>query len=114
MNKFSLFFILMMGGFLTAFSQGRLLTIDEATIGQYRQFAPQMFYQLNWIPGSDSYSYFRKKSEMLMCSVKSGKESIMFTTQELNNLLLSKELKPVAAFPFYDWILIGYYSNADS
>lgn len=88
----------------SVFSQGKLLTVDDAAIGQYRQFSPQMLYQLKWMPGSDIYTYFKKKGEMLACSVKSGKESVLFTTQELNTLLSSKELNPVAAFPYYEWV----------
>jgi hypothetical protein len=50
--------------FITVFSQTRLLTIEEATIGQYRQFYPQTIYQLQWKPGSESYSFIKKNGSL--------------------------------------------------
>ena len=89
--------------FIQVFAQGKLLSIEEASIGQYREFSPQTLYQVNWRPNTDNYSYFRKRSEMLTASVKSEKETVLLTLDEFNEILTKNKLSEVFYFPLISW-----------
>lgn len=104
MKKYFILNILLVYCSVFVFCQNKLLTVEDAAIGQYRQYSPQMLFQLKWIPGSEDYSYFKKNGEIISCSAMSGKESVLFTTQDLNTLLTLKELNSVVTLPYYDWI----------
>jgi len=76
------------------------LTLEEAVIGQFRQFYPDQMAQLNWLPGTDNYVFVRNDS--LVIGTTKGKELKSITRTELQALLSSeKELKQ---FPAITWI----------
>ena len=103
MTRVYFFIILLILNSVHTFAQDKLLTIDDAAMGQYRKFSPQTLYFLKWRPNTDSYTYFVKKGEMFTCSVKSNKESVLFTTNQLNEILLQKKLSTIYSFPNYEW-----------
>ena len=71
MKKFGASVILVITSFIFVYSQNRLLTIDEATVGQYRQFVPQMFRQLSWRSGGETYT-FVNKGELIELKLAKG------------------------------------------
>jgi hypothetical protein len=58
---------------LTAVAQEKKnLTLDEAVLGQFRQFYPEQL-QLEWIPGTDRYSHI--KNDILYSQSAMGKSN---------------------------------------
>jgi len=94
-----LFFALSLLTGLSLWSQtSNSLTIDEAVLGQFRQFAPQTIAQLQWIPDADSYTYV--KDQKCMLATSNGKELELFTLSDVNSWLGGEKL---TAMPNLTW-----------
>ena len=66
-------------------AQQKELTLKDAVMGQYRVFGPDRMYGFQWIPSTDTYSYFSKNYQTLYkSSIKSTKEQEWFTIQAVN------------------------------
>ena len=73
MKKIAFVFGLMLIlGSVNISAQKTNLTLDEAVLGQSRQFAPTRLNQLTWLPGVDNYVYV--KDSLLMIAGVKGKE----------------------------------------
>ncbi len=103
MKKLSILIILQVICFVTVFSQGRLLTIDEATIGQYRQFYPKTINQLQWRFGSETYTFI-KKGNLFEGGVKNTNEKEILTSKELSTAFEAVNVKEVNGFGSFSWI----------
>lgn len=77
------------------------LTLEEAVLGQFRQFAPARIDQLQWVKGSDQYSYV-KNNELWVAKTK-GKiaDRVLFTLDQINTRKGGEALK---AMPQINWI----------
>lgn len=85
---------------VTFFGQQKL-TIDEAVLGQFRQFAPKTIDQLQWIKASDTYS-FVKENALFIGKVKGkGIESKLISLEEINTIRGGEALK---SMPEINWI----------
>lgn len=84
---------------LSALTQ-QTLTLEEAVLGQFRQFAPDRIAQLSWLPGTDNYVFVRNDS--LVIGTVKGKEMKSITREELNGLV--KPEKELKNFPAIQWI----------
>lgn len=63
---------------------GKELTLKDAVMGQYRQFYPTHTTMVQWIPGTDSYSYLSDDYQTLkMSSAKKGTSSDIMNSAEL-------------------------------
>lgn len=72
-------------------AQKKELTLKDAVLGQYRIFGPDRMSGFQWIPNSDSYTYFSKNYQtMYKSSVKSTKDVEWLTIQNLNKALGSE------------------------
>ncbi|MBL7942954.1 MAG: DPP IV N-terminal domain-containing protein, partial [Flavobacteriales bacterium] len=80
MNKFFLTACLAVS--ISALCAQQKLTLEEAVLGQGRQFAPETLVQLQWLPASDSYVFVRDNA--LVHTTIKGKESILFNLETLN------------------------------
>jgi dipeptidyl-peptidase 4 len=77
------------------------LTLDEAVLGQFRQFAPKTIDQLQWIKGSDTYS-FVKENALWIGKVKGkGIESKLISLEEINTI---KGGNPLKSMPQIQWL----------
>jgi dipeptidyl-peptidase-4 len=103
MKKLSILFIFQIICFVAVFSQGRLLTIDEATIGQYRQFYPKTINQLQWRTGGETYTFI-KKGNLFEGSVKNANETEIITNKELTTAFEAVNVKEVNGFGSFSWI----------
>jgi dipeptidyl-peptidase-4 len=66
-------------------AQQKELTLKDAVMGQYRVFGPDRMYGFQWIPSTDTYSYFSKNYQTLYkSSIKTTKEQEWFTIQAVN------------------------------
>lgn len=89
------------------------LTLEEAVLGQFRQFAPSRLEQLQWITGSDQYCYV-KNNELWIGKTK-GKiaERVLFTLDQLNTWTGGEKM---TAMPQLHWISSEkfYFENKGS
>ena len=94
-----LFFALSLLSGVSIWSQtSNSLTMDEAVLGQFRQFAPQTIAQLQWIPGAESFTYV--KDQKCMLSTANGKELELFTLADMKTWLGVEQL---TAMPNLTW-----------
>lgn len=82
----------------SAAQNAQSLTLDEAVLGQFRQFAPKTLEQLQWVPRTDSYTYVRDQKVVLATS--SGKELELFGLEELSAWIGGEKL---ASMPMLNW-----------
>lgn len=77
------------------------LTLEEAVTGQFRQYAPSTLQQLQWIPGSDLYSFVKDES-LWVGNIKQGStDRKILAIEELNTLMANAGLKRM---PSIHWL----------
>ncbi len=82
------------------FAQKKELVLKDAVLGQYRTFGPDRMYGFQWLPGTDTYSFYSKNYQTLMkSSVKETKDSEWFTIQSVNKALGSE----LSSFASLEW-----------
>jgi dipeptidyl-peptidase-4 len=75
------------------FAQKKELTLKDAVSNQYRTFGPDRMNGFQWIPNTDSYTFFSKNYQtMFKSSVKNSKDEEWFTIQAINTALGRAEL----------------------
>lgn len=79
------------------------LTLEEAVLGQFRQFAPESINGLSWIPGSDRYA-FVKDTTLMNDAVGKSLPTPLFTLGQLNKALRQAGVDAVKAFPSFNWL----------
>ena len=103
MKKISILFIIQVICLINVFSQDSLLTIDEAAVGQYRKFYPQHITQLQWRPGSETYTFI-KKGNLVECSVKDNSEKEILSHKELTTAFNEKNINDITGLETYKWV----------
>jgi dipeptidyl-peptidase-4 len=117
--------ILLFGGIILStftFSQKKSLTLKDAVSGQYRVYGPDRINGFQWIPNTDSYSFFSKNYQVLYTSsVQSKKDEERITIQAVNTSLNSEltsffgmEWKDANAFFINDGVNFYSYNLATS
>ncbi|MDZ4823485.1 MAG: DPP IV N-terminal domain-containing protein [Flavobacteriales bacterium] len=76
------------------------LTLEEAVMGQTGALLPDQPEQLQWLPQSDSYMYV-KDAKVLYGTIK-GKESVLFTLNDLNKWKGGDPLKEMPQLVWMD------------
>ena len=71
-------------------AQQRELTLEEAVLGQYRQFAPDRMIDFQWIPDSEKYSYLDGYTKLIIGDLNKAKDSTILSIYELNDQLGSE------------------------
>ncbi len=104
MKKYSILLLL-----ITAFSFAQKLTIEEATLGQFRQFAPKNLIALQWKKDTHAFTYLSADYQNLLqkSTLNLEKEEVLLTKTELENALklsiITDEFS-LKTFPFnYKW-----------
>lgn len=97
-------FIIAIFGFIlftTGITAQEKLTLEEAVLGQFRQFAPTRIDQLQWIKGSDQYCYV-KNNELWIAKTK-GKNAdrVLFTLEQINSWKSGEAMK---SMPQINWL----------
>lgn len=86
------------------------LTMEEAVMGQFRQFYPKHLEQLAWVPGSDTYT--EVKSDSLYLHSPKGKSKLLMSLRDLNDIV--KDHAQLKSFPSITWIdALSFYFNED-
>ncbi len=105
MKRFSLIILLIFQWF-----NAQNLTIDEATFGQYRQFAPKTLMLTQWIPDTHSFTYISSDYQQLMQRTEknSFNEQSLISKVELENAIkkiITDDEITLRTFPMnYQWI----------
>jgi dipeptidyl-peptidase-4 len=77
------------------------LTLDEAVIGQFRQFAPKSIDQLQWIKSSDTYAFVQENALWIGKVKGKGIETKLVSLEEINTIRGGEALKTI---PEIHWI----------
>jgi len=77
------------------------LTIEEAVLGQFRQFAPESLEQNQWIKDTDTYMYVKDNALWVVGTSAKSKEQKLFGLDELNLWKGEPQLK---AIPQLTWL----------
>lgn len=94
----------------TVSSAQQRLSIEEAVTGQFRQFAPTTIQQLQWVPGSEMYSYLKDEALWVGYLKAEMQDKKILTVEELNALLGKSDLKKL---PAIQWLTTEafYFEN---
>jgi dipeptidyl-peptidase 4 len=87
--------------FLAVQLPAQKLTLDEAVLGQFRQFAPQTLDQLQWMGKSDVYTHVKDNAVKYTSASGKGAEKTLFTLEQLNKW---KGGTPLTAIPEIHWL----------
>ncbi|MFT5777174.1 MAG: dipeptidyl-peptidase-4 [Crocinitomicaceae bacterium] len=72
----------------TSFGQKKELTLPDAVMQQYRNFAPAGLNLFSWVPETDCFTYLSDNYQTLMkSSVEKGEPKEWITVQEINTAL---------------------------
>ncbi len=89
--------------FITVYSQQRILTIDEATIGQYRKFYPKNIQQLQWRPNSETFTFI-KSGNLIENNIKDTIKTELLNSNEIIKAFNDKKLNNPTAYSIYKWV----------
>jgi dipeptidyl-peptidase 4 len=103
MKKYFVLFILLSG---SLFAQTKLLTMEEAVLGQRAKLAPQRLPNLTWIKGTSEFTFIKTENDkdFLVKGDVSNSQKTLLTLEELNAILTKSELKEVKKFPGVKWV----------
>lgn len=96
------FFLIMLLLSSSFFAQDKVFTIDDAVIGQFRQFAPENMRAISWRGDMDVLTWI-DKTELKQVNPKGKEESIVLSLSELNQIARANAVDTFRSFPFYQW-----------
>jgi len=100
---FLLSYLLIYCGFLfDAQAQTKKLTMEDAIMGQWRQFYPQSLSQLGWQANSDTYAYV--DNDELLTAKSGDKPDVILNLAQINEVLKSNDINELKSFPHFTWI----------
>eukprot|EP01029_Cantina_marsupialis_P032249 TRINITY_DN966_c1_g1_i10.p2 TRINITY_DN966_c1_g1~~TRINITY_DN966_c1_g1_i10.p2 ORF type:complete len:719 (-),score=86.23 TRINITY_DN966_c1_g1_i10:7805-9961(-) len=82
-------------------AQVKKLTMEDAILGQWRQFYPETLRGLDWKGDSQEYAYV--KGDEIVAAVPGKKERVVLTLADLNKSLKAKQIKELKYFPGFKW-----------
>ncbi|MCT4614817.1 MAG: DPP IV N-terminal domain-containing protein [Marinifilaceae bacterium] len=85
-------------------AQTKLLSMEDAILGQWRQFYPKSIYHQNWIPKSNSYTYYKNQALYKVDIDKKFKETKILSVDQLNKALKELKLNKINSIPSHQWI----------
>lgn len=99
LNKITLLVVLLPA---LAFAQKKQLTLDEAVMQQRTTLAPKRLAQLQWVKGSNDYSYV-DKNVLMRGNVDVKAATQVFTLDELNSMLKAAHGDTVPKLSGLEW-----------
>ncbi len=103
MKKNYVLFILLMISFITVYSQQKVLTIEEAAVGQYRKFYPQYLPQLQWQPNSETYTFI-KNGNIYKGNIKDSTKKEIINSTEILKTYKDKGINSPTQYSNYTWL----------
>ena len=73
-----------------SYGQKKDLTLEQAVLNQYRDFAPDKMPFFKWIPESENFTFLKGYTTLMKGSTKSKEFEKLYSIQELNSILNSK------------------------
>jgi len=98
MNKLVLIATLV-ASYFCSFSQTKLLTIEDAVVNNKTTLAPANLHQLQFIFGTEDYTYLSDQEVWVKGSFKTKKEAPFLTLDELNQHLIASGNDTVSKMP---------------
>ena len=99
-KTFSFFFFITVFLTVNCFAQIKTFTLEDAY--SKRLFTPKSLKQLQWIPGSDNYTYVDLKM-LIKGNVVNEQRDTLLNLAELNKKLDLLKEAPLTAFPVITW-----------
>jgi dipeptidyl-peptidase 4 len=95
---------LLLGGSL--FAQNKLLTMEEAVLGQRGKLAPQRIVGLSWVKNTSDFSFIKTENnkEILVRGDINNNQKDILTIDELNSILKTIEIDEQKRFPTIKWL----------
>jgi len=103
MKKKSVLLIWLIISFVTVYSQQRILTIDEAAIGQYRNFYPQYLQQLQWRSNSETFT-FNKNGNLFEGNLKDSSKTEILNSSEILKAFKVHNLNSPSPYSSFLWV----------
>ena len=85
------------------FSQNKELTLNQAVLGQKKEFKATSLRNLLWRPDAATYS-FLKDNSLIEVDIKTQKENIVLTLADLNKGLTANGIPMAKDFPSIAWV----------
>lgn len=89
--------------FITVYSQQKVLTIEEAAVGQYRKFYPQYLPQLQWQPNSETYTFI-KNGNIYKGNIKDSTKKEIINSTEILKTYKDKGINSPTQYSNYTWL----------
>lgn len=86
----------------SAIGQEKMLTMEDAIIGQWRNLYPKSIYG-QWQPQTHNLTY-NKEAKWHLFNAKTGQESTMLSLGQLNNTFRDKGIDTLSRMPRLNWI----------
>lgn len=83
-------------------AQNKRLTMEDAIVGQWRDFYPETLSQLQWRGETNEYTYVDENQ--LKVSSPGGEITTLLTLEDLNKSLEKASLKTISNFPRISWM----------
>ncbi len=99
---FLLFIALIFTGL--AIGQEKMLSIDEAVLGAYRQYSPENLLNPKWRDNDVNYTYIKDYSKILQADVSSENSLTLVELTDVNSLLKAEKKQALAYFYDYSWL----------
>lgn len=84
-------------------AQDKILNLENAILGRYREFNPENINGLQWRKNLDSYSWI-KNNTLLIQKVGNEKEESALQLDDLNSVLASKGYLPIRKLENIKWL----------
>jgi len=85
------------------YSQAKDITLKQAVLGQRSDFSAKTLRNLEWRPGSNSFTY-ASKDGIVEVDAKNQKESLLIDLKVINESVASLDLKPLRDLSSTDWV----------
>ncbi|MGQ1909766.1 DPP IV N-terminal domain-containing protein [Marinifilum sp. RC60d5] len=104
MKRFFLlsYFLINCGLVLSLQAQQKKLSMEDAILGQWRQFYPENLSQLSWKGESNVISY--ATAEEILAADPGKEAKVIFSLSDLNEILKTGNCKELKRIPRYTWL----------
>ncbi|MGM0550814.1 MAG: S9 family peptidase, partial [Bacteroidota bacterium] len=104
MRRFPVFVLLaMLLAPVTSLAQEKLLTIEDAVVGQWRELYPERMQQLSWKADTDVYTFVEEQTLYQSSPDAPDAKEELFSLSELNTALTEAGLDEMSRIPRHQW-----------
>ncbi len=89
---------------ISGVAQEKLLTIEDAVIGQWRELYPERMRQLSWKADGDVYTFIEEQTLYHSSVDAPDEKKEVFSLSELNKALKEAGLNEMRYIPAYRWV----------